>query len=366
MASVSEDRPEILGFKLDECTSCHRVDVHLLAERIERQKTFTRTTSHRLVCTRCGASVTIDSQRARSAVNEGSLDVERERPGTRDVLASGPRPAPSDRLPVSPYVGGDPDMYVPQRLAHARLALARGASPATVERDLLGEFVPNPNAKPVGRYRTLPITVATAVASVVLAAVLALALWSGEGGPPSVAGGDTAGVVATPRPTPRPDATPVPAPSLLPEDLLAGYVPPAVSAGCERRTGETPELAIAGLRCDIAEFPGTTVDYYLFGSKGDLYRGFFAERDAANIRVEGDACFKGGTREVSVYYYEDPRPVGEVTCFKREDRPEVLWTHWADQVMVRAYRDRGPVSDVWKWWLSGAPGPCDGPCQPRQ
>jgi hypothetical protein len=388
MASVSEDRPEILGFKLDECTTCHRVDVHLLTERVDSQKTFTRTTSHRLICTRCGASVRVDSQRARSAVSEGSLKVDRERPHAGEVLATGASAAPSDRPPVSPYVGGDPDMYVPQRLAHARLALTGGASRATVERDLLDQFVVNPNATPVRRYQRVPIAIATVVASGALVAALAFALSSGYEGSTSTARGDAGGVAPTPTPTPRPGptpqptpgptprptarptprptaesvATPVPATSLLPKDRLAGYVPSTVSAGCERLTGETPELAIAGLRCDIAELPSTTVDYYLFGSRGDLSGAFSAERETVNISVEGDACFEGATREFSEYYYEGSTPpVGEVTCFKDKGRPQVLWTHRADLIMARAYRERGRVSDLWEWWLV-APVLCEGPC----
>jgi hypothetical protein len=372
MARESDGRPEVLGLKIDECTTCHRVDVHLLTEFVERQGAFTRTMDHRLVCTRCGASASIDGKRAVSAAKDGRLIVERRRPNIGAVLAEGPRAAPGDRSPASPYSGGEPTTFVSRRLAHARLALAGGANRMTVERKIVDEFLPNPEAKRASRYRIVPIAVSVITVLVVVAAAALFLRVSPDDQSSSTASGTTAGAAATPTPlpTPRPTATsrptptPITVPSLLPDDLLAAYVQPLFVAECQELSRNLPDKAIVGLRCRTPDDPITTADYYLFDALADLNRAFSEIRDAADITTVGIACFEGGQGQYSRYYTDSDAPVGDITCFRDGRVRQVVWTHWGDLIMARAYRDSGTVKDVADKWMSGALGPCDGPCSP--
>ena len=127
---------------------------------------------------------------------------------------------------------------------------------------------------------------------------------------------------------------------------------------------EFAQKEIVPVAADFDE-TGALASYFLYDSKADMDEAFRAARVAAGVTDSGDACFRGGHGEFSTYGYDDDstqQAVGSITCYPRGDRAVILWTHTDDQVMARAARKTDSVAELMDWWMTGAPGPCDGPC----
>jgi hypothetical protein len=389
MASPSDGRPGVLGFKIDECPTCHRTGTHLLTELVEKTGPFARSVNHRLTCTSCGSSVPVMADAARAAQLTGRLQLPRARPGFSALMSAGPRSNPGSPLPPSPYGSGDPEFYVSQQFALARSALAGGADRVAVERELFESFVPNPVAKPALSSRSaIPAYLAAVVAAAAISTLVIGFALSNSGQTPAQADSRQAAAVATPTPHPTPTARPTPSATRTPRPtptprptlrivqprptpmggrggfvrskmaMLASYIPSGVVSQCRPAKEGIPNGATAAYACTLGDGVETSLDYFLLDDEARLDRAWLDDLAGAGLTEanEGNACWEGGQGEWSEYLFDEVA-AGRVACFVTDGRAALRVLAAGPQILMRVEQDAA-TGDPMAWWLGGHPGPC--------
>lgn len=332
MAKERDSRPDALGSKIVECPRCRRTGKHLLTEKAEPKGSRSGQRAFQVVCANCGLTTPLDGA-----------------PGIQSGVS--PRTVPDPRVKRAGEDRGTSLIVVAGVVASILLVGLIGLGFAT------GGLDPFPGSQRAAAEPT--------------ESAIPRATAAPQSPRPTQATRPSPTPEPTVAPSPSPVATAAPSPTLVisPLDRLRSLVPPQNRASpCAELLGSLPTGSLAGLRCEQEGETTTTIDYYLFESEPAVRMAFAQAREAVNIRTPGPGCFEGGTREFDGYRYADRDqpsgdPVdGEVTCYRRQGRPHVVWSREQELVLARAFRNGGRAQEMMAWWQEGEPGPCDGPC----